>query len=74
MIFVNREKKNNEIHFICISFDRFKFCHDENADRLSTIQYALVLRKWSALQPSKEFRCFVRNNRIIGRCLLIRND
>ncbi len=67
MIFVNR-KKRNEILFIRISFGRFKFCHDENADLLSTIQYALVLRKWSALQPSKEFRCFVRNNRIIGRC------
>jgi len=46
---------------------RFKFCYDDdNNNLLSTIQYVLVLRKWSALQPSKEFRCFVRNNRIIG--------
>jgi len=50
-------------HDLC---EPFKFCHDDNNDLLSTIQYVLVLRKWSALQPSKEFRCFVRNNRIIA--------
>ena len=46
---------------------RFKFCYDANDNSLSTVHYVLVLRKWSALQPSKEFRCFVKNNRIIGR-------
>lgn len=44
----------------------FKFCHDENADPLSKVAYVLVLRQWSALQPSKEYRCFVRNNQIIA--------
>jgi len=52
------------------SFVRFKFCHDENADLLPTISYVLVLRQWSALQPSKEYRCFVRNNQIIGLFIL----
>nr|ACI90369.1 cell division cycle protein 123-like protein [Philodina roseola] len=44
----------------------FKFCHDDRPDLLPTIPYVLVLRKWSALQPAKEFRCFVKNNRIIA--------
>lgn len=46
----------------------FKFCHDDRQDLLTTIPYVLVLRKWSALQPAKEFRVFVKNNRIIGIC------
>lgn len=68
MIFVNR-KKTNEIFFFDLNsnFFRFKFCHDDNENLLSTVPYVLVLRKWSALQPSKEFRCFIRNNQIIGR-------
>ncbi|KAI7863908.1 D123-domain-containing protein [Spinellus fusiger] len=32
----------------------------------STLKYDLILRKWYDLQPSMEFRCFVKNNRIIG--------
>lgn len=30
------------------------------------IQYNLVLRKWYDLQPSMEFRCFVKNQEIVG--------
>lgn len=30
------------------------------------VQYDLVLRKWYDLQPSMEFRCFVKNQEIIG--------
>ncbi|CAF1440095.1 unnamed protein product [Rotaria sordida] len=50
-------------HDIC---EPFKFCYDDTDNLLTTIQYVLVLRKWSALQPSKEFRCFVKNHRIIA--------
>ncbi|CAF0883297.1 unnamed protein product [Rotaria sp. Silwood1] len=50
-------------HDLC---EPFKFCHDDTNNSLSTIQYVLVLRKWSALHPSKEFRCFVKNHRIIA--------
>ncbi|CAF3839508.1 unnamed protein product [Rotaria magnacalcarata] len=50
-------------HDLC---EPFKFCYDLADDYLSTIQYVLVLREWSALQPSKEFRCFIKNNQIIA--------
>ncbi|UJR21028.1 hypothetical protein I4U23_024128 [Adineta vaga] len=50
-------------HDLC---EPFKHCHGDHASVLSTLQYVLVLRKWSALQPFKEFRCFVKNNQIIG--------
>jgi hypothetical protein len=32
------------------------------------IPYHLVLRKWITLNPSVEFRCFVRNRRLIALC------
>lgn len=32
------------------------------------IPYHLVLRKWIVLNPSVEFRCFVRNRRLIAIC------
>ncbi|KAF2274199.1 D123-domain-containing protein [Westerdykella ornata] len=33
-----------------------------------TIPYHLVLRKWILLNPSVEFRCFVRNRKLIALC------
>lgn len=45
---------------------------DDTADQSSTgnqeIPYHLVLRKWITLNPSVEFRCFVRNRRLIALC------
>lgn len=32
------------------------------------INYVLVLRKWFKVNPSCEFRCFVRDRRVIGIC------
>lgn len=32
------------------------------------IKYVLVLRKWFKVNPSCEFRCFVRQRRVIGIC------
>jgi hypothetical protein len=33
-----------------------------------SIKYVLVLRKWFKVNPSCEFRCFVRERRVIGIC------
>lgn len=30
----------------------------------------LVLRKWYHLDPSREFRCFVRRRKLIGACYI----
>ncbi|KAK5017154.1 cell division cycle protein-like protein [Cryomyces antarcticus] len=38
------------------------------ADPLSEIPYHLVLRKYLLLNPSVEFRCFVRNRKLIALC------
>ncbi|TQS37684.1 hypothetical protein Golomagni_01831 [Golovinomyces magnicellulatus] len=32
------------------------------------IEYVLVLRKWFQINPSSEFRCFVRNRNVIAMC------
>ena len=45
---------------------------DDTASQPTTedpeIPYHLVLRKWITLNPSVEFRCFVRNRRLIALC------
>ncbi|KAH7392984.1 D123-domain-containing protein [Pyrenochaeta sp. MPI-SDFR-AT-0127] len=45
---------------------------DDTAAQTATpdpeIPYHLVLRKWITLNPSVEFRCFVRNRRLIALC------
>ncbi|KAJ8118815.1 hypothetical protein OPT61_g280 [Boeremia exigua] len=45
---------------------------DDTADQSTTpdpeIAYHLVLRKWINLNPSVEFRCFVRNRQLIALC------
>jgi len=45
---------------------------DDTADQTTTpdpeILYHLVLRKWITLNPSVEFRCFVRDRRLIALC------
>ncbi|KAJ4335959.1 hypothetical protein N0V95_008738 [Ascochyta clinopodiicola] len=45
---------------------------DDTADQLTSpdpeIAYHLVLRKWINLNPSVEFRCFVRNRQLIALC------
>jgi hypothetical protein len=50
----------------------FDDCIDspEDDEDLSTkdIPYALVLRKWFAINPSMEFRCFVRGRRLLAVC------
>ncbi|KAI8979981.1 D123-domain-containing protein [Pilobolus umbonatus] len=43
----------------------FENCVDIGENR-KTIDYSLILRKWYDLQPSMEFRCFVKHHEIIG--------
>ncbi|XP_062617157.1 cell division cycle protein 123 homolog [Saccostrea cucullata] len=40
---------------------------DENGDQ-ANVGYSLILRKWQDLNPGYEFRCFVRNNKLIAIC------
>lgn len=35
---------------------------------LPSVQPVLVLRKWFALRPEREFRCFIRCRRLVGIC------
>lgn len=44
----------------------YENCADVEEKEQSQIQYDLVLRKWYDLQPSMEFRCFVKDQEIIG--------
>jgi hypothetical protein len=41
----------------------FEGCSDDSP---TSIEYTLCLRKWEELQPSTEFRCFVRSHTLIG--------
>jgi hypothetical protein len=43
----------------------YEICADQKQDKPT---FDLVLRKWFDLQPSMEFRCFVKNQEIIGIC------
>ncbi|XP_017742160.1 PREDICTED: cell division cycle protein 123 homolog isoform X2 [Rhinopithecus bieti] len=42
----------------------FVHCTDDSPD--PCIEYELVLRKWCELIPGAEFRCFVKENKLIG--------
>ncbi|XP_054844251.1 cell division cycle protein 123 homolog isoform X1 [Eublepharis macularius] len=42
----------------------FIHCKDDSPD--PSLQYVLVLRKWCELIPGAEFRCFVKENKLIG--------
>lgn len=41
----------------------FELCEDQSKD---TLRYELILRKWMEINPSMEFRVFVKNNNIVG--------
>lgn len=42
----------------------FIYCTDDSPD--PSVKYELVLRKWCELIPGAEFRCFVKENKLIG--------
>lgn len=66
----------NEIYLLLKSSDfvthDLEHAFDDTADQSSipdpVILYHLALRKWIILNPSVEFRCFVRDRRLIGLC------
>jgi hypothetical protein len=41
---------------------------EDSEEPAPKIPYTLVLRKWLTLNPSVEFRCFVRNRKLIAMC------
>ncbi|TVY40191.1 Cell division cycle protein [Lachnellula subtilissima] len=46
----------------------FDDCAENDSVTAEDINYVLVLRKWFKVNPSCEFRCFVKQRRIIGIC------
>ena len=44
----------------------FEGCKPE--ENLPNYQLELILRKWYHVDPSREFRCFVRSRKLIGSC------
>ncbi|CAH1269093.1 CDC123 [Branchiostoma lanceolatum] len=48
-------------HDLTQPFDR---CEDEDTD--VDVQYELILRRWTNVHPGMEFRCFVKNDRLIA--------
>jgi hypothetical protein len=46
----------------------FDGCADASEGDLDAVPYVLVLRKYFQLNPSLEFRCFVRERKLIGIC------
>jgi hypothetical protein len=43
----------------------FKHCSDIQGES-NKVQYTLVLRKWLDVNPGTEFRCFVKDNTVVG--------
>lgn len=59
--------------FIAHDLTKMLFCCDdynntENNVTQSTLPIFLVLRKWVDIDPSGEYRCFVKDNSLIGIC------
>ena len=42
-------------------------CEDADQGDARSPEYRLVLKKWFAMPKSHEFRCFVRDRKLIGR-------
>ena len=46
----------------------FDDCVEDEEIMKEDIKYVLVLRKWFKVNPSCEFRCFVRERKVVGIC------
>ncbi|KAK9695423.1 hypothetical protein K7432_012969 [Basidiobolus ranarum] len=62
------------VHDLCHAFEH---CVDadtsvDSSSSLKLDEYELVLRKWYDMHPSMEFRCFVKENKVIGKRGIIR--
>ena len=52
--------------YMCVT--RFLHCEDhELGTRDVVVKHELVLRQWTDINTSHEFRCFVRHGRLIGQ-------
>ncbi|EGC29907.1 hypothetical protein DICPUDRAFT_158438 [Dictyostelium purpureum] len=49
-----------------INHDLLQYKIKEEEDDNTTTPFVLVLRKWQNLHPSMEFRCYVKDNKLIG--------
>jgi len=52
-------------HDLCYAYSH---CCDESADAARDTPPQLVLKRWFALEPAMEFRCFARGSRLVGVC------
>ena len=48
------------------SIYRFEHCTDFDQENAPKFQYQLILRRWLNINPSMEFRCFIRNQKLIA--------
>ncbi|XP_014668909.1 PREDICTED: cell division cycle protein 123 homolog [Priapulus caudatus] len=44
----------------------FSLCEDADCANATRVKYDIVLREWCEINPSTEFRCFVKGDEIIG--------
>ena len=44
-----------------------EYCEEKGCD----MSFELILRKWMHLNPAMEFRCFVKDNRLIGTIFIV---
>jgi len=61
-IFLLLKSSDFVAHDLCHAYER---CIDYEANQARP-SFALVLKKWYDLKPAMEFRCFVKNNVLIG--------
>lgn len=60
-------KSSNYItHDLSSAFDGVKENEDSSYEKSTDLDYELVLRKWFNINPALEFRCFVRDRKLIG--------
>jgi hypothetical protein len=59
--------------------EAFNDCEDRETSQklISDFKYHLIIREWLSINPSMEFRCFVSNNKLIGKkiqkCFILMN-
>lgn len=54
---------DNVVHDLCHAFDS---CDDKSMEKPPHV--VLAIRKWYDMRPEMEFRCFVRDNVLVGIC------
>lgn len=64
-VFLLLKSSDFVVHDLSHSYDHCIDKHEHDKDKM---EFELVLRKWYDLAPSMEFRCFVRDNKLVGIC------